>query len=37
MPTSSSVLKTADDAKAMQIDVEDLTKTIEIEADLNPK
>jgi hypothetical protein len=37
MPASSSTFKAAEDDKVMPIDAEDPTKTIQIEADLNPR
>jgi hypothetical protein len=36
MPSSSGTFKAAEDAKVMQIDVEDLAKTIQIGASLTP-
>jgi hypothetical protein len=37
MPPSSDTFKAAEDAKAMEIDAEDPTKTIQIRAGVNPK
>jgi hypothetical protein len=37
MPSSSSTFKAVDDAKAMQIDIEDTSKTVQIRAGLNLK
>jgi hypothetical protein len=37
MPPSSNAFKAVEDAKAMQIDAKDPTRTIQIGADLNPK
>jgi hypothetical protein len=37
MPPSSGAFKAAEDAKVMQIDTEDPTKTLQIRAGLNPK
>jgi hypothetical protein len=37
MPSSSDTFKVAEDAKAVQIDAEDLTQTIQIGAGLSPK
>jgi hypothetical protein len=37
MPASSSAFKEAEDAKSVQINTEDLAKTVQIGAGLNPK
>jgi hypothetical protein len=37
MPSTYDTFKAAKDAKAMQINAEDLTKTIQIGAGLSPK
>jgi hypothetical protein len=37
MPPSSGAFKAVEDAKAVQIDTDDPTKTVQIGASLNPK
>jgi hypothetical protein len=37
MPPTSGVFKTDEDAKAVQIDAEDPAKTVQIEANIDPK
>jgi hypothetical protein len=37
MPSSSDAFKAAEDAKAVQIDTEDPSKTVQIGVGLNPK
>jgi hypothetical protein len=37
MPPTPGVFKTGEDARAMQIDIDNLTKIVQVEASLDPK